>query len=84
MKCHIFAFSALDFSISLNRPSYNSSGFDPDIGLIAFGGVAPVATRSPNVTVPSEKLRTSQRGYGYFVYVRVRKITHMMRLLSPI
>ena len=82
--CHAFAFSALDFSISLNRPSHSNSSFDPDLGLIAFGGVVPVATRSPHVTVPSLKLQSKSGVYDYFFYVRVRKITHLIRSLRPI
>jgi len=82
--CHVFAFSALDFSMSLNRPRSNSSGFDPDLGLIAFGGVVPVATRSPHVTVPSLKVQSEYGSSGYALYVGVRKITHLIHSLRPI
>ncbi|KIK51004.1 hypothetical protein GYMLUDRAFT_266014 [Collybiopsis luxurians FD-317 M1] len=43
------------FSVALNRGSFeaeNSSLYDPDLGYIAFGGIAPVPVTSTVVTVP--------------------------------
>jgi hypothetical protein len=43
------------FSIALDRGSFdaeNNSLFDPDLGFIAFGGIAPVPVTDTNVTVP--------------------------------
>jgi hypothetical protein len=45
----------LDFSVAVNRGSFktgNNSLFDPNLGFIAFGGIAPVPVTDINVTVP--------------------------------
>jgi hypothetical protein len=63
-------FYLLDFSIALNRRSQsaqNSSTYDANLGYIAFGGIAPVPTTLPAVTIPVQNY-TSSSGSGAKVY----------------
>lgn len=50
-----------DFSITLNResPSQHNSTYDPNLGYLAFGGIVPVPTTFPTVTVPVQVLKSS-------------------------
>jgi hypothetical protein len=44
-----------DFSIALDRPTFEQEKnvpFDPSLGLLAFGGIAPVPVLETEVTVP--------------------------------
>lgn len=61
-----------DFSVALNRGSFKemeNSTYDPNLGYLAFGGIAPVATTNTAVTVPVQG--TTFNGgstTGYFFY----------------
>jgi hypothetical protein len=50
------------FSISLNRgswPKQVNSSFDPHLGYLAFGGIAPVPVTNVSVTVPIQGYKVS-------------------------
>lgn len=62
---------SLDFSVALNRGSFNqekNDSFDPKLGYLAFGGIAPVKTATPTVTVPIEGYSVSGTTSTYFFY----------------
>jgi hypothetical protein len=53
------------FSISLNRPTFdqgNNDPFDPNLGFLAFGGIAPVPTLKTIATVPLQGFSFSSNG----------------------
>ena len=62
------------FSVALNRgPSATSqnSTYDPNLGYLAFGGIAPVNTTGSAVTVPVQRTNISPAGNqtaGYYFY----------------
>ena len=62
---------ALGFSIALNRGTFANqvnSTYDPYLGYIAFGGIAPVSTVVPSVTVPVQRISSSSGGSEYLFY----------------
>lgn len=80
---------SIDFSVALNRGTFaaqESSTYDPNLGYLAFGGLAPVPTTSPSVTVPLQGLATESSGTGYFFYiVRVfRPLLAVVYFVSPL
>ncbi|KAF8322526.1 acid protease [Clavulina sp. PMI_390] len=60
------------FSVALNRGSFaaqESSTYDPNLGYLAFGGVAPVATTAPTVVAPMQGLLSQHYGFQYWYYI---------------
>jgi hypothetical protein len=61
----------LDFSVALNRGTFKNqeqSTYDPNLGYVAFGGIAPVKTSSPVVTVPVQAYSISSNSSAYRYY----------------
>ncbi|KAF7977109.1 hypothetical protein HWV62_4709 [Athelia sp. TMB] len=61
------------FSVALNRGSFaaqENDTYDPNLGYLAFGGIAPVKTTGSAVTVPVQGTTFSPAGTqtGYFFY----------------
>ncbi|KAJ7115076.1 acid protease [Mycena crocata] len=53
------------FSISLDRPTFEQQAndpFDPNLGLLAFGGIVPVPVLDPAVTVPVTRYLPTTQG----------------------
>ncbi|KAI0685703.1 aspartic peptidase domain-containing protein [Cytidiella melzeri] len=59
------------FSVSLNRGTFAAranSSFDPNLGFLAFGGIAPVSVTSTAVTVPIQGFAVSSGTSELFFY----------------
>ncbi|KAF7795741.1 hypothetical protein EIP86_006908 [Pleurotus ostreatoroseus] len=59
------------FSVALDRGSFvkeTNSTFDPHLGFIAFGGIAPVPVTRTSVTVPVQGFTTTSGTSGFFFY----------------
>ncbi|KAF7795767.1 hypothetical protein EIP86_006934 [Pleurotus ostreatoroseus] len=59
------------YSVALNRGSFANqvnSTYDPHLGYIAFGGIAPVSTVGPSVTVPVQRIPSSSGGSEFLFY----------------
>lgn len=59
------------FSVALNRGSFAAqlnSTLDPNLGFLAFGGIAPVPVTHTSVTVPVQSLTTSSGTTSLFFY----------------
>jgi len=59
------------FSVALNRGSIKQeegSSFDPNMGFLAFGGIAPVKTTTPAVTLPVQGYAISSSSSEFFYY----------------
>jgi len=59
----------LDFSVALSRGSFTQN--DQDLGYLAFGGIAPVSTTTPTVTVPVQGYTVSTGSDEVFMYYTV-------------
>ncbi|KAJ3540372.1 hypothetical protein NM688_g6233 [Phlebia brevispora] len=59
------------FSVALNRGSFaeeTNSTLDPNLGFLAFGGIAPVEVTKTSVTVPVQGFETTSGTSGFFFY----------------
>ena len=59
------------FSVALNRGNFtqeSNSTLDPNLGVLAFGGVAPVPVTNTTLTVPIQGFVSSSGTAGYFFY----------------
>ncbi|KAF7971938.1 hypothetical protein HWV62_19387 [Athelia sp. TMB] len=62
-----------DFSVALDRGTFaaqENSTYDPNLGYVAFGGIAPVATTGIATTIPVQTTGFAPAGNftGYFFY----------------
>ncbi|PSR76813.1 hypothetical protein PHLCEN_2v8194 [Hermanssonia centrifuga] len=67
------------FSVALNRGTFAkeaNSTLDPNLGFLAFGGIAPVAVTKTSTTVPVQGFATSSGASEIFFYaVDVEQVT---------
>jgi hypothetical protein len=75
------------FSIALNRGSFKNqatSSYDPHLGYLAFGGLAPVKTIEPCVTVPVQGFTVSSTATPKYMFYTVNIYAYIFNGTSPV
>jgi hypothetical protein len=65
---------SLDFSVALNRGSFKhkeSSSYDPNLGYLAFGGIAPVNTTNTSATIPVQGYTLTSGSSNQYLFYTV-------------
>lgn len=77
----------LDFSVALNRGSFaqqENSSYDPNLGYLAFGGIAPVPTDNTSITVPVQGYSVSSGSKKEYLFYTVDIDTYIYDGSKPL